>query len=252
MKDDSARQRLHYERIHDDYERHYYDATSMAFRSRFVYDVMFEGLDLNGLQVADLASGSGHNSLAILKRYPRAEVAGFDISETACRQYREIVGAEAYQYDLTSGTGPGMTFDVAVIVGGLHHCVGALDGTFRTIGSLLRSGGLLLMYEPNSECFLEAARKLWYRRDRYFDAATDHALAHDEIAAMAAKRSFVPVKHHYCGGPAYFLILNSLLFRIPLGLKRYAAPPLFAMEAAYNRLPWKFCFPAFIACWRKT
>jgi SAM-dependent methyltransferase len=252
MTPESARQQLHYERIHDDYERHYYDATSMAFRERFVYDVMFEGLDLNGKRVADLASGSGHNSLALLRRFPSAEVVGFDISETACRQYRATVGAEAYQFDLTAGTNTGMAFDVAIIVGGLHHCVSDLDATFRTIASLLREGGMLLMYEPNSEYVLEGVRRFWYRRDRYFDAATEHALAHDRIASMAAKRGFAPLRCQYAGGPAYFLIQNSLLFRIPVGLKRYLAPPLFALEAACNRLPWKSCFPTFIAWWRKT
>lgn len=249
---DSERQRHHYERIHNDYERHYYDPTSMAFRNRFVYDVMFEGIDLNGKRVADLASGSGHNSLAVLERFPAASVTGFDISPSACRGYRELVGAQAHEIDLTAGTDPGMRFDAAIVVGGLHHCVSDLAGTFRTIGALLDRGGLLLMYEPNSECVLEALRRLWYRHDRYFDAATEHALAHGEIAAIASADSFSPIACRYSGGPAYFLILNSLVFRIPLGLKRYLAPPLFLLEAAYNRLPWKACFPTFIARWRKT
>ncbi len=224
----------------------------MAYRNRFVYDVMFDGIKFNGKRVADLASGSGHNSLAVLERFPGAEVVGFDISPTACQRYREIVGSEAYQVDLTEGADLGFSFDAAIIVGGLHHCVGNLEGTFRTIGSLLRPNGLLLMYEPNSECGLEAVRKLWYRHDRYFDAATERALSHDDIAAIASKNSLVPIRCAYSGGPAYFLILNSLLFRIPVKLKRYLAPPLFLLEAAYNRLPWKSCFPTFIACWQKT
>jgi hypothetical protein len=59
---DSTRQKQHYEAIHTNYEDHYYDAQSMAYRERFYYDPLFEGLDLNGCRVADLASGSGHNS----------------------------------------------------------------------------------------------------------------------------------------------------------------------------------------------
>jgi hypothetical protein len=49
-----------------------YDASSMAYRDRFVYDIMFRGLDLNGKDVADLAAGSGHNSLAV--RFARSWV----------------------------------------------------------------------------------------------------------------------------------------------------------------------------------
>ena len=62
MSIDSTRQKQHYEAIHTNYEDHYYDAQSMAYRERFYYDPLFEGLDLNGCRVADLASGSGHNS----------------------------------------------------------------------------------------------------------------------------------------------------------------------------------------------
>ncbi len=252
MSANSTRQRTHYERIHDAYETHYYDATSMAFRNRFVYDVMFRGLDLNGMDVADLAAGSGHNSLAVQERFPSARVAGFDISRSACDSYRRNVGAKAFEVDLTAENRDLPKFDVAMIVGGLHHCVSNLPGTFRTIDALLKPLGVLLMYEPNERYALEAVRRFWYRHDRYFDAATEHALDHDEIARIAEEDSFLPLDCIYAGGPAYFLIYNSLIFRIPTMLKRYLAPPLFMLESAYNHLPWKGCFPTFIARWRKN
>ena len=248
----SARQRIHYERILDDYEAHYYDKTSMAFRNRFLYDLMFRGLDLNGKDVADLAAGSGHNSLAVRQRFPTARVAGFDISPRACESYRRIVGAKAFELDLTSESCVDFRFDVAIIVGGLHHCVSNLPATFRTIDRMLNPGGLLLMYEPNGRFVLDTLRDFWYRHDRYFDAQTEHALDHDACAAMAAESSLAPVECVYLGGPAYFLIYNSLIFRVPVGLKRYIAPLMFSLESVYNRLPWKACFATFIARWKKS
>jgi SAM-dependent methyltransferase len=247
---ESVKQQEHYDAIHDDYEEHYYDASSMAFRDRFVYDVMFEGLDLNDKVVADLACGSGHNSLAVLERFPRAQVMGFDVSPRACQAYRQTVGREAVQADLTAGLDLGPRADVAMVFGGLHHCVSDLEGTFRTIGSLLRPGGLLLMWEPNRECFLEGARKLWYRFDRYFEASTEHALSESEIRRRAADR-FEGMDCQYLGGPAYFLVCNSLVLRVPTGLKGSLSRPLFALEAAYNRLPGRQWFPYFIARWRR-
>jgi len=98
---DSTRQKQHYEAIHTNYEDHYYDAQSMAYRERFYYDPLFEGLDLNGCRVADLASGSGHNSVALLKRFPKAVVTGFDISSSACKAYRHNVGRPGIEADLT-------------------------------------------------------------------------------------------------------------------------------------------------------
>ena len=62
---DSSRQRQHYTAIHDAYEAHYYDAPSMAYRSRFIYRWLFDGVDFRNAEVADLACGSGHNSLAL-------------------------------------------------------------------------------------------------------------------------------------------------------------------------------------------
>jgi SAM-dependent methyltransferase len=247
---ESAKQQAHYEAIHDVYEQHYSDASSMAFRNRFVYDFMFEGQDLNGKVVADLACGSGHNSLAVLDRFPRAQVMGFDVSKRACEAYRQTVGREAFQVDLTAGVDLGRRADVAMVFGGLHHCVSNLEGTFRTISPLVRPGGLLLMWEPNRQCFLEGLRWLWYRLDRYFEATTEHALSEPGIRDLAAP-GFEGVDCRYMGGPAYFLVCNSLVLRVPAGLKRSLAAPLFGVEAAYNRLPGRFWFPTFIARWRR-
>ncbi len=55
MAEASDRQARHYDRILSDYDRHYYDAQSSAYRERFIIGPLVEGLDLNGLEVADLA-----------------------------------------------------------------------------------------------------------------------------------------------------------------------------------------------------
>src|SRR5687767_2983809 len=170
MGEHSSRQKAHYERIHDDYEAHYYDESSIAYRREFVYDELFDGLDFNGKTVADLACGSGFNSLEVLARFPHAHVVGFDISEKACATYRTLTGREAQELDLTAGQLLGERFDVAMIFGGLHHCARDLPETFKTVAGLLKPGGLFLLYEPNRRYVLEGARQLWYRFDRYFDA----------------------------------------------------------------------------------
>jgi SAM-dependent methyltransferase len=247
----ALRQKQHYEAIHDDYDRHYYDSSSMAFRCRFVYDILFDGIDLNGKVVADLASGSGHNSLAVLQRFPRAQVLGFDISSKACQAYERYTGGRAYQVDLTSGTDYGVRADVAMVLGGIHHCATSLPQTFRTVAHIVRPGGLLLMYEPNRQCILEGVRRLWYRLDKYFDSETEASLNHGVVARLASEH-FSPVFCRYMGGPAYFLIFNSLLFRMPGRLKNGIASPLFVLEQLYNCLPGRWWYPYFIARWQRT
>ncbi|MEM9557332.1 MAG: class I SAM-dependent methyltransferase [Acidobacteriota bacterium] len=247
----ASKQKAHYEAIHDDYEAHYYDATSAEYRRRFIHDPLFEGLDLNGKTVADLASGSGLNSVLLRERFPGAEVVGFDISEPACEAYRQRTGSTSYELDLMAGSDPGVRVDAAMVIGGLHHCVSNLKGTFRTIANLLEPGGLLLMMEPNKKYLLEAPRNFWYSQDPYFEADTEAALSHEEIAGLAAGW-FRPRRVRHLGGPAYFLIFNSLIFRVPIALKPVIAPALFLSESLCNLLPGRFLFPYFIAVWERT
>ena len=243
-------QQRHYEAIHDAYEAHYFDPASMAYRERFIYSGMFEGLDLNGKLVADLAAASGYNSVAMLKRFPAAQVMGFDISPKACAAYEGLVGSRCVQFDLTRGEDPGVRVDAAMVVGGIHHCVADLPSTFETLAQLIKPGGMLLATEPNRSFFLERLRQHWYRADKYFDADTERALDYEELDALA-RDAFEPVDVRYMGGPGYFLILNSLVTRTPLAVKRMLAPPMFLADAIYNRLPGKQLFPYFIARWRR-
>jgi len=245
---DSARQKAHYEAIHSNYEDHYYDAQSMTYRERFYYDPLFAGLDLNACRVADLACGSGHNSLAVLRRFPKAMVTGFDISASACEDYRRNVGRPCLEADLTQPLGHSEKFDVVMIVGGLHHCVGDLPAALRNVADLLSPGGRFLLLEPNRECILDGARRLWYRLDKYFDAATERALAHSDILNQAGSQ-FSAEQVGYYGGPGYFLISQSLLFRIPKPVKRATAPTLMVIESVFNRIPMSWVHPYFVARW---
>lgn len=243
-------QQRHYDAIHDAYEAHYYDAASMSYRERFIYRPMFRGIDLDGKEVADLASGSGYNSLALRARFPTARVMGFDISSKACAAYSANVGRPCMQLDLMEGRDLGQRFDAVIVVGGLHHCVSNLDGAFATIAALLRPGGLLLATEPNRSFFLERLRQHWYRVDRYFDAETERALEYEELDGLAT-RDFERIDVCYLGGPGYFLVLNSLVTRTPRMLKNLLAPALFSIDGIYNRLPGRRMFPYFVARWRR-
>jgi len=245
-----ARQEAHYERIHDAYEAHYYDPTAIAYRERFFLDPLLAGLDLDGRRVVELASGSGHNSIALRTRFPTVELTGLDISPRAIQAYQEIVGRPAVQFDLVADTWEGDRFDAGLVIGGLHHCVQDLRATLRNAARLITPGGYLMMMEPSRDFGLESVRRWWYRRDSYFDAETEEALSHDALLALASE-DFVPDRVHHMGGPAYFLILNSLVFRMPAAWKRPLAPPLMALEALYNRIPGRRLFPYFVARWRR-
>lgn len=248
----SDRQRDHYEAIVEAYEAHYFDAWSLRYRERFIHDFLFAGLDLNGKRVADLACGTGQTSAMLKRRFPDADVEGFDISPTSCRRYSENTGGTAHVVDLTKPfTDSHAQFDAVIIIGGLHHCVSDLPQTLRNIALLLKPGGHLLMMEPNGRYLLEGVRKWWYRADRHFDAETEQALCHDEILSQADPRFAVDRVRHI-GGPAYFLVLNSLILRVPLALKGVIAPPLLALERLWNAVQFPTIHAIFTARWTRT
>jgi hypothetical protein len=92
------------------------------------------------------------------------------------------------------------------------------------------------MFEPNRDYILEPIRKLWYTHDEYFDAGSEAALSHRALFEASAG-VFACESLRYFGGPAFFLVYNSLIFRVPHPVKALAAPALMTVEALYNRLP---------------
>ncbi len=244
-------QAAHYDRILSDYDRHYYDVHSTRYRERFILEPLLDGMDLRGLKVADLASGSGHTSAYLLQRFPGIEVTGFDVSPEACAGYRKRVGRPSHQFDLTKRQAAPGEFDACIVMGGLHHCVADLEATFANIAAMLRPGGQLLMFEPNSEYVLQLARDVWYRFDKYFDEKNERALAHDEILRQSGGR-FAAEQVRYFGGPAFFLVYNSLLFRLPAGVKSATSGLLLGAEALHNRVPGRWLHSSFTARWRRV
>lgn len=243
-------QKQHYTSIHDEYAKHYYDEMAMAYRRRFLLSELCKDLDLNGKRIADLACGSGHNSLVLQEMYPDVALHGFDLSAKACAEYRKIVNAPATECDLIENVPGDSEFDVAMIIGGLHHCVANLDAALNNCARLIKPGGVMLAVEPNQAYLFNLARRVWYRSDRWFDADTEAPLDLDDVTNRLAGK-MVLEHSRFLGGPAYFIILNSLILRIPLRLKSRLGGILFPLEAAYNRLPGRLMFPAFICRWRK-
>lgn len=244
-------QHLHYETIHAAYGRHYYDSYSMCYRHRFIMKSLFKGIDLNGCRIAELACGDGSNSRMLSEKAPSARFTGFDISSAACASFRRKVGGEAYEVDLAESMAwTSEPFDVCFVIGGLHHCISNLPMVFQNIARLLKPGGRLLLCEPNKGFALELARKLWYKHDKYFDERSERALSPDELLASAGE-GFRQDNVIYIGGPAYFLVLNSLIFRLPLPVKACIAPPLLLLEQIYKQIQVPALQAAFVAQWTR-
>lgn len=243
-------QKGHFEQLHESYEAHYYDKWSMRYRQEFIYNVLWRDLDLNGKKIAELACGSGHNTEALLKAFPRASVVGYDISPPACRDYCSRTGMPARQLDLLLPWQDDTDFDVAFIVGGLHHCVRGMRQVIDNVSRMLKPGGFFLMQEPNARFFLECVRKFWYRRDAMFDSENEAALDHTELFA-GAERLFELRSLKYSGGPAYFIVLQSMILRVPRPVKNAISGPLIWTERFWDLLPGDHFQNTFLARWQR-
>ena len=242
-------QQEHYDKIAADYEVHYSDEWSLEYRRQFIYDPMFEGLNLSGMEVLDAMCGSGQTTSYLLAR--GAKVTGLDISNEVLEQFQARWSeAKAVKRSLLDSGFPDNSFDCVSVVGGLHHIHPEVKAAVREIHRVLKPGGYFCFMEPHTGSFPDVVRRIWYRFDRFFsdnEAAIDIARLQRDFAGQ-----FTLKKARYLGNVAFLLVLNSLIFRIPPGSKKVISPPLMKAEPLINKLQTKFTSCFAVTQWQKN
>ena len=241
-------QQEHYDNIAADYEAHYSDEWSLEYRRRFIYKPMFEGLDLSGMKVLDAMCGSGQTTRHLLGH--GAAVTGLDISNEVVETFRaRWTEAQAINRSLLDSGLPDNAFDCIVVVGGLHHIHPYVKQAMVEIHRVLKPGGYLCFFEPHSGSFPDIIRRIWYRFDRLFEdneASIDIARLQKDFGDR-----FELKKAAYLGNIAFLLVLNSLVFRIPVRSKKYFAPALMKLEALISKLQTKLTSCFVVTQWKK-
>jgi SAM-dependent methyltransferase len=221
-------QRQHYNRIAADYEAQYGDPDGVTYRERFLYEPMLAGLDLEGRSVLEALSGSGHATDYLL-RHKQAAVTGLDISEEAIASFKtRWPKCQAICSSITESGLPDESFDCIVVVMGLHHLHPNLSDALREIHRLLRKGGFFCFTEPHRGSAFSRLRTLWYRHDPLF-ADNEEALDIEALKRECESLFEFRMEQHV-GSVAYLLVLNSMIFRVPLWLKRIYSPALMRLE----------------------
>jgi SAM-dependent methyltransferase len=243
-----ARQRAHYDSLGDSYEISYSDAWATLYRDRFIHEPLFGGLDLKGLEVLEAMAGAGSAS-NFLSRHG-AQPTGLDISDVQLASYRRnCPGRPTVCAPIASTNLESESFDLVVTIGGLHHLHPALSGAIDEIHRLLRPRGIFCFCEPHTHSLLDVARQAWYRWDPLF--AEEEAAIDVRGLKAAHLRQFDFEFERYMGNIAYVSVLNSMVLRIPAGLKQAYAPLAMEAENVLNHL-----LPSILSCyvlarWRK-
>ncbi len=135
----------HYDQIAAEYETHYSDASSLAYRRKFIYGPMFEGLTLSGMKVLDAMCGSGQTAEYLLSK--NAQVTGLDISNEMVDSFNaRWSNCKAIRRSLLDSGLPDESFDCVVVVGGLHHIQPNVSRGRRRDPSRAEAGRPLLFY----------------------------------------------------------------------------------------------------------
>lgn len=224
----AANQKEHYNRIGAEYEAQYGDPDGLTYREEFLYEPLLDGLDLRGRKVLEALSGSGHATGYLIDK-KQALVTGLDISDEAIASFKERwPGCDAFCASITESGLPDESFDCIVVVMGLHHLHPDLLQALREIHRLLRKDGNFCFTEPHRESAFNRLRNFWYRHDSLF-ADNEESLDIEALKRECAHLFEFKTEKHV-GSVAYLLVLNSMIFRVPLWLKRIYSPAIMRLE----------------------
>ncbi len=241
-------QKQHYDSIASKYAAHYGDKWSQRYRWKLVNEPMLGDVDLCGMEVLDAMCGSGETTEYLLHR--GARVTGLDISkEEICRFQERFPNCKAYCGSILSTGFASDSFDCVVVVGGLHHLYPNFSLAINEIYRVLKPGGLLCFYEPHKGSLPDLARQFWYERDKLF--AANEAAIDLGLLKQLFSRQFEFLKEEYGGNVAYLLVLNSMVFRVPLWMKRFYSEVLMCAESAIKGMQGKRLSCTVICRWRK-
>jgi SAM-dependent methyltransferase len=242
-------QRDYFNRLLDRYEAHYDDPTSQAYRRKYIFNPMFDGIQFEGKTVLEAMCGSGPTTAYLLER--NAIVTGLDVSDSAIESFnKRWPECQSIRASIFDSTLPAESFDMVVVQAGLHHLHPRLNDAMEEINRILKPGGYFCFSEPHTGSLYDGARKLWYRLDRDIFAENEESV---DIATIKNRYAdhFDTQVEHYLGNIAYFLVAQSMVLRIPLAAKKYYAPTAFLIEGLLSPMMGRRTAPLIACRWRK-
>jgi len=248
LRPSESLQQNHYNEIAADYEAHYSDRFSLEYRRRFIYDPMFENINLTEMSVLDAMCGSGQTTEYLLAR--NARLTGLDISREVLNAFRsKWTNCKAVEKSLIDSGFPENSFDCVVVVGGLHHLHPHVSHAVNEIHRVLKPGGYFCFMEPHSGSLPDLVRRFWYKHDRFF-SANEAAI---DIGALRREfeGKFKPLTLKYLGNLAFLFVLNSMIFRIPIGTKPFYAPFLLKLEFLLGKIQTRLTSCFAVVQWQK-
>ena len=242
------KQKERFDTIADQYAAYEGDKWSQDYRRQFIDEAMVQGLELSDKKVLDAICSSGETTAFLLGK--GATVTGVDISSQEIENIRrKLPQRDCLCASILSTGQDSDSFDCVVVVGDRHHLLPNVVEALEETHKILELGGYFYFVEPCVGSLPNKARKISYSQDSMSAENEQYIDTYLLKQQFHEKFGFIIEKHK--GSLAYLLVLNSLIFRIPIGWKRYYSAPLIKLESLIEKIQGKTLSCYFVGQWRK-
>lgn len=225
MTDPVTRQRQHFDAIARDYGIARSQANHLAFKE-FMWGEFLSGKrKLFGARPKVLEPMCGMaDGYGLLREHLGRDIdyEGFDVSDAMIAAAKARNPAlRLTQADVTEFA-PTRSYDLMLILGGLHHVPHAAAQVVSTLSRALRSGGYFLSWEPtHGNALFKAVRQSIYKRNPVFEATTERAFGTRELLSIFEQAGLRLIDVMYPGLAGYVLYYNPDAFpRLNVGTPR--------------------------------
>ena len=111
---------------------------------------------------------------------------GFDYSDRVLEKLKSIFSdLDVIKQDVTTYQPLPETYDLIILIGGLHHIPHAASNVVKSLAKGLKSGGWFISAEPTyGNIAIKKIREMIYRHNSLFDEQTERAFSVEELITI--------------------------------------------------------------------
>ena len=197
------RQREHFDNIAEEYYSARKNENHLRYKQLLFQYFLGDRMFAPGEMIRVLEPMCGYaEGKQIVERYIASdfEYTGFDYSEVLLGEIRaDQPELNVFLCDVTKYEPPKESFDLIILIGGLHHVPDYAESVCEKLCGGLKKGGYFINFEPtNNNPLVALARCVVYKRNSLFDEETERAFSlrgYDRMflrAGMSKDRQFFP------------------------------------------------------------
>ncbi|MCC3861262.1 class I SAM-dependent methyltransferase [Pseudemcibacter aquimaris] len=179
---------------------------------------------------------------------------GFDYSDQVVSLLKEQnTDLNIWQADATSWKPEPETYDIILLIGGLHHVPDHAGQVVKSLSKGLRKGGLFINFEPTyGNPVTKKIREIIYNKNKLFDEQTERDFSVKELENLFQSADMECERIRYPGLLAYILYYNPDAFPLLNKGGEWLVRSVFWIDRLfYKNLIGRFFSFATLSIWKK-